>query len=395
MNIAIMSRGPKLYSTRRLKDAAVARGHKVRIIDPLAVSIHVESQSPELFYKGKPLPDYDCVIPRIGASISFFGCAVLRQLEQMGVFSLNTSHSISVSRDKLRSFQVLSRHDVGLPDTAYVRRREDILPAIERVGGAPVVIKLLEGTQGVGVILADSIKIAEAIIETLQEARQSVLVQKFVAESKGKDIRAFVVGGKVVAAMRRTAQGQEFRSNVHRGGSAQPVELDAEFERTAVLAAQIMGLHVAGVDMLESSDGPQVMEVNSSPGLEGIEAATGVDVATSVIEHLENQVLFPELELRHRLALGAGYGIAEVPVSQDSELAGKTLRDTALRDREIVVLSINRSGVFIPAPTGDTEIYAGDTLICYGKLIALRNLVPHNRPKRKRKRTQSTSRTGS
>ncbi|MGI9013372.1 MAG: 30S ribosomal protein S6--L-glutamate ligase [Phycisphaerales bacterium] len=386
MKIAILSRGPKLYSTARLKQAAIERGHSVRVMNPLSFAIQVNEQEPDLFYRNKPLPDLDAVIPRIGASITFFGCALVRQFEQMGVYAQNTSSAISISRDKLRSFQALSRHEIGLPPTAFVRQQSDILHAIERVGGAPIIIKLLEGTQGVGVILAENIKIAEAIIETLHGARQNVLVQKFVAESKGKDVRAFVVGGRVVAAMRRTAQGQEFRSNVHRGGQAEGIELDERYERTAVHAAQIMGLEVAGVDMLEGVDGPQIMEVNSSPGLEGIEGATGIDVAGEVIRHLEDRVLFPEVDLRQRLTLNAGYGVSEFTLTPDSELIGKTVSGSGLRPRDIIILSIKRNGVVIPNPREDRELLLGDELLCFGKLMAMRALVPPDRPRKKKKK---------
>src|SRR5690606_29345318 len=285
MKIAILSQGPRLYSTRRIREAAEARGHKVRVLDPLKFSLDVEKKNPHVWYREKRVENFDAIIPRIGASITFFGTAVVRQYEQMGVFCLNTSSSIATSRDKLRAFQILSRHNIGIPKTAFVRQRSSVMPAIERVGGAPVIIKLLEGTQGIGVILADTSKIAEAIVETLQSTKQNVLIQNFVEESRGRDVRAFVVGGRVVAAMRRSAQGTEFRSNVHRGGVAVPVQLEPEYERTAVMAAQILGLRVAGVDMLESNEGPQVMEVNSSPGLEGIETATGVDIAGEMIKH--------------------------------------------------------------------------------------------------------------
>ena len=288
MKLAILSCSPRCYSTRRLLEAAEHRGHKARVLNTLKFAIDVDKGSPELYYHSKVLSEFDAVLPRIGASITYFGTAVVRQFEQMDVFCANSSAGISNSRDKLRSLQILSRHQIGLPKTTFVRDKRDVLPAIERVGGAPVIIKLLEGTQGVGVILADSVKIAEAIIETLQSTRQNVLVQKFVAESKGRDIRAFVVGDHVIAAMRRVAQGQEFRSNVHRGGHTERVELDDTYKQTAVRAAQIMGLRVAGVDMLESNDGPQIMEVNSSPGLEGIEDATGRDVAGLIVKFIEN-----------------------------------------------------------------------------------------------------------
>ena len=270
MKLAVLSCSPRCYSTRRIREAARQRGHQVRILNTLKFSIDLEKGEPDLRYRQKRLSHYDAVLPRIGASITYFGTAVVRQFEQMDVFCANPSAGISNSRDKLRSLQILSRHHIGIPETTFVRDKKDVLPAIQRVGGAPVIIKLLEGTQGVGVILADSVKIAEAIIETFQSTKQNVLIQKFVAESKGRDIRAFVVGDQVVASMRRVAQGQEFRSNVHRGGRTEAISLDEQYRETAVRAAQIMGLRLAGVDMLESKDGPQVMEVNSSPGLEGI-----------------------------------------------------------------------------------------------------------------------------
>lgn len=388
MKIAILSRNPQIYSTRRLKEAAVARGHDVRVLDTLKFSISVEHKNPRLFYNGRKLSQYDGVIPRIGASITFYGTAVVRQFEQMGVFTLNTSTAISVSRDKLRSLQVLSRHNIGLPPTQFVRNTDDVLPAIARVGGAPVIVKVLEGAQGIGVILADNDKLAAAIVETLQSARQNVLIQKFVTESRGRDIRAFVVGDKVVAAMRRTARAGEFRANVHRGGTTEPVQLDEAYERTAVHAAQIHGLRVAGVDLLETGDDPQVLEVNSSPGLEGIETATGVDVATKVIEHLEEQVQFPEIDLRQKLTFKSGYGVAEFTVTPESELVGKTIADTGLRARDVIVLSITRQGLVIPNPKGSREVLVGDSLLCFGKLLTLKTLVPPVKPRPKKVRKE-------
>ena len=266
MKLAILSRSPAAYSTARLKAAALERGHDCKVLNTLRFAIDLAGDEPDMQYRGKQLSDYDAILPRIGASVTYFGTAVVRQFEQMDVYTPNTSNGIANSRDKLRATQILSRHEIGMPATSFVRDKADVLPAIELVGGAPVVIKLLEGTQGIGVILAPDIRVAEAIIETLQSAKQNVLIQQFVAESKGRDIRALVVGDRVVGAMRRTAQGDEFRSNVHRGGSVEAVELDQEYERTAVRAAQIMGLRVAGVDMLEGNEGPLVMEVNSSPG---------------------------------------------------------------------------------------------------------------------------------
>lgn len=394
MKIGILSRGPRLYSTRRLVEAGRARGHQTGVLNTLKFSIALEQENPDLLYRGKPLAHHDAIIPRIGASITFFGTAVVRQLEQMGVYCANSATGVANARDKLRSLQILSRHNIGIPGTAFARDRNDILTAIHRVGGAPVVIKVLEGTQGVGVILAESLKIAEAIIETLQGAKQNVLIQKFVAESKGRDIRAFIVGDRVVAAMRRVAQGAEFRSNVHRGGKAEAVTLDAEFERTAVQAAQIMGLRIAGVDMLEAKDGPQIMEVNSSPGLEGIEKATGVDVAGSIIDHVEDHIKFPELDVRQRLSESRGYGVAEMVVAPKSELDGKTLSESQLRDHDIVILSIERKDQIIANPKGSRRLEAGDHLLCFGKLTAMRDLIPHPKRRRRRKLPRTRVTTG-
>jgi ribosomal protein S6--L-glutamate ligase len=385
MKIGILSRGPRLYSTKRLRQAAIARGHRCQVLNTLAFSISLEEEYPDLFYRGRPLPAFGAIIPRIGASITYFGTAVVRQFEQMDVPVLNSSLSILRSRDKLRSLQILSRHEIGIPATAFARRREDVLPAIERVGGAPVIIKMLEGTQGVGVILAETQKVAEAIIESLQSAKQNVLIQKFVAESKGRDVRAFVVGDRVVAAMRRRAQGTEFRSNVHRGGKTEVLELDREYERTAVKAAQIMGLTVAGVDMLEAEDGPQVMEVNSSPGLQGIENATGIDVAGIIIDYLAEQVKFPELDLKQRLAVSHGYVVSEIQVTKRTSFCNKTIAESGLRDHDIVVLTLIRGDNEIANPRGGRQMKAGDRLLCFGKRATLASLVPARRRRRKRR----------
>jgi ribosomal protein S6--L-glutamate ligase len=379
MKVGILSRGPKLYSTQRLVDAARRRGHDVHVLDTLAFSIVVEEDAPGLLYQGAPVVAWDAVIPRIGASLTLFGTAVVRQFEQMGVFTLASSHAISVARDKLRSIQVLSRHTVGFPPTVFLHDPSRVEQAIEEIGGPPAVIKVLEGTQGVGVILCESVKNAQQVLETLQLARQHVLIQKFVAESRGRDLRAFVVGDRVVAAMRRVAQGDEFRANVHRGGRVEKVELTAEYAAVAIRAAQIMGLRVAGVDMLESEDGPKVIEVNSSPGLEGIEEATGVDVADAVIVHLEEQVLFPDVDLRQRLTLKSGYGVAEIAVDRESTLAHARVGWSGLRERDVAVLSIQRGSVTIPNPGDDREILPGDTLLCFGKLLTMRAMIPTQR----------------
>ena len=384
MKLAILSTAPKCYSTRRFRQAAEQRGHTVRVLNTPRFSIDLEHGDPDLFYRGKRLGDYDAILPRIGASITYFGTAVVRQFEQLDVYTPNTANGILNSRDKLRSLQILSRHDIGIPHSCYVRNRNDVLPAIERTGGAPIIIKLIEGTQGVGVILAETTKVAEAIIETLHGANQHVLVQKFVSESRGRDIRALVVGDRVVAAMRRVAQGQEFRSNVHRGGTTEVVTLDPAYEEAAVRAAQIMGLRVAGVDLLESNDGPQVMEVNSSPGMEGIEAATGLDVAGSIIDFIANQVDFPEIDIRQRLTVSVGYGVAEIHIPEGSEFIGKTIEQSGLRERDLTVLTLNRGTSVQSNPKASRVLEAGDRLLCYGKLETMRDLVP-GRKKRTRK----------
>jgi ribosomal protein S6--L-glutamate ligase len=388
MKLAILSCGPNSYSTRRLKEAASDRGHEVKVLNTLKFAIDLQQGVPDLYYRQKVLSHYDAVLPRIGASITYYGTAVVRQFQQMDVFCANTAHGIINSRDKLRSLQILSRHHLGIPRTSFVREKKDVIPAIERVGGAPVVIKLIEGTQGIGVLLADTMKQAESIIELLQSQKQNVLVQKFVAESKGKDIRAFVVGDRVVAAMRRVAQGQEFRSNVHRGGIAEAVELDEQYKQTAVRAAQILGLQVAGVDMLEGADGPQIMEVNSSPGLEGIETATGLDIAGAVIDYIAAQVDFPELDLRQRLTVSKGYGVTEIYMPEGSDFVGKTIHDTNLAEKDINVLTLYRGGRVIPNPRKDRVLEPGDKLLCYGKLESMRDMIPKKARQRRRPKVQ-------
>ncbi|MDA0806761.1 MAG: RimK family alpha-L-glutamate ligase [Planctomycetota bacterium] len=376
MKLGILSCSTNCYSTRRLREAAVQRGHKVKVLNTLKFAIDLDKADPDLYFRTKQLSHYDAVLPRIGASITYFGTAVVRQFEQMDVFCANSSGGISNSRDKLRSLQILSRHNIGIPRTTFVKDKKDVLPAIERVGGAPVIIKLLEGTQGVGVILAESVKMAEAIIETLQSTKQNVLIQKFVAESKGRDVRAFVVGDQVVAAMRRVAQGQEFRSNVHRGGRTELVELDDQYSEAAVRAAQIMGLRVAGVDMLESKTGPQIMEVNSSPGLEGIETCTQLDVAGAIIDFIAAQVDFPEIDLRQRLTVSKGYGVTEIHVPEGSEYVGRTIAESGLREKDVNALTLNRATMVIPNPRADRKLEPGDRLLCFGKLESMRAMVP-------------------
>lgn len=287
MRIALLSRNRRLYSTRRLIEAAEARGHKVRVIDVLRCYMNIQPGRPEIWYGGKRLGHYDAVIPRIGASVTFYGTAVVRQFEMQGVYTLNESVAITRSRDKLRALQLLARKGVGLPRTAFAHAPDDTASVMQLVGGAPMVIKLIEGTQGSGVVLAETATAASSVIDAFRGLDAYFLVQEFVREAQGCDIRCFVVGDEVVASMQRTASSGEFRSNLHRGGSASPVEITAAERRTALRAAKIMGLNVAGVDLLRSATGPMVMEVNSSPGLEGIEAASGIDIASRIIELIE------------------------------------------------------------------------------------------------------------
>ncbi len=290
MNIAILSRNSKLYSTSRLIEAAKKRGHTVRVLDVLKCYMNITSHRPSIHYKSENLSGFDCVIPRIGASVTFYGTAVLRQFEMMGVSSLNESVAIARSRDKLRASQLLSRKGIGIPITGFANKPDDIADLIKMVGGAPLVIKLLEGTQGIGVVLAETKNAAKSVIESFIGLNISVLVQEYIAEAGGADIRCFVIGEKVVAAMKRQASDGEFRSNIHRGGSASLIKITPEERSTAVRAAKTMGLNVCGVDILRSNHGPVVMEVNSSPGLKGIEQATNKDIADQVISFMEKKM---------------------------------------------------------------------------------------------------------
>ncbi|MFK7848749.1 MAG: 30S ribosomal protein S6--L-glutamate ligase [Rhodothermales bacterium] len=290
MKIALLSRNKKLYSTKRLIEAAETRGHEIRVIDVLRCYMNITSLKPTVHYRGEELDGFDAVIPRIGASVTFYGTAVLRQFEMMNVFPLNESVAITRSRDKLRSAQLLARKGIGMPVTGFAHNPDDIQDLLNQVGGSPVVIKLLEGTQGIGVVLAETKKAAESVIQAFMGLKANIMVQEFIKEAGGADLRCFVVGNKVVAAMKRQGPAGEFRSNLHRGGSASLIRLTPQERATAVRAAKIMGLEVCGVDLLRSNHGPVVMEVNSSPGLEGIEMASGKDVAGMIIEYMEKRV---------------------------------------------------------------------------------------------------------
>ncbi len=287
MKIAMLARNANLYSHQRLKEAAEERGHRLDIINTLRCYMNIAARRPEIYYNGDKLTGYDAVIPRIGASVTFYGTAVLRQFEMMGVYPLNESVAIGRSRDKLRSMQLLSREGIGLPVTTFAHDPKQTEEVLELAGGAPLVIKLLEGTQGLGVVLADTDRSAKSVVEAFRATNTNILIQEFIKEAGGTDIRAIVVGGKVIAAMKRSGAEGEFRSNLHRGGSAQVIKLSPEERSTAVRSAKAMGLNVCGVDMLRANHGPVVMEVNSSPGLEGVEKATGLDIAGKIIEFME------------------------------------------------------------------------------------------------------------
>ncbi len=290
MNLKILSRNAGLYSTNRLVQAGLERGHTVEVIDPLKCDLIIEKKNPSVYYKGRYLTTTDAIIPRIGASITYYGTAVVRQFEMMNTFTTTTSQALVVSRDKLRSLQILSKQRLGLPKTIFTNYSRDVPEVINHVGGAPLIIKLLEGTQGLGVVLAETPNAAESVIEAFNGLEARVIIQEYIKEAKGADIRAFVVDGQIVGAMKRQGKEGEFRSNLHRGGTAQIIELTDEEENAAIKAAKAMGLGVAGVDMLQSDRGPLILEVNSSPGLEGIEKATGKDIAKTIIRYIERNL---------------------------------------------------------------------------------------------------------
>lgn len=291
MRIAILSRNPSLYSTLRLIEAGEKRGHEIRVIDHLKCSVLIEEGKPSIHYKGEPVGEIDAIIPRIGASVTFYGASIVRQFEIMEVFSAVKSQAIVRSRDKLRSLQILSKAGIGLPKTAFAYHSEHLDEVIQQVGGTPLVIKVLEGTQGIGVVLAETKKAAKSVIEAFQGLETNILVQEFIQESGGADIRAFVVDGQIVGAMRRQGKEGEFRSNLHRGGEGKKIKLTELEKKTALKAANALGLSIAGVDMLQSNRGPLILEVNSSPGLEGIEKSTHIDIAGKIIEYLEKNII--------------------------------------------------------------------------------------------------------
>lgn len=290
LRMAILSANPKLYSTQRIKEAGEKRGHEMLIVNHTKCDLLIQGNNPQVYYKGQELQGIDAIIPRIGASVTFYGAAVIRQFEMMKVFTATSSQSLVRSRDKLRSLQILSGAGLGLPVTAFTNYSKDVTRVIEKVGGAPCVLKLLEGTQGIGVVLADTHSAAKSVLEAFNGLQARVIVQQFIKEAGGSDIRAFVVDGVIVGAMKRQGKEGEFRSNLHQGGSAKLIELSDEEENAALMATKALGLGIAGVDMLQSDNGPLIMEVNSSPGLEGIEGATGKDIAKAIIRYIERNV---------------------------------------------------------------------------------------------------------
>ncbi len=367
--LAVLSRGPRLYSTRRLVEEARLRNVDVAVLDPMQFSLFVADQDIGILHKGQRF-DYDAVIPRIGHSITKHGVSVLRHLEQLEVWTANSSQGILQSRDKLHSSQILARNRIPTPRTAYVRDMQDIERAIEAVGGLPVVVKVTQGTQGQGVFLRHTLHETRNLVQGLLVTGKAVLIQQYISESHGKDIRALVVGGKVVACMRRKARGREFRSNYHLNGTVEKVEITDEYSEVACRAARVLGLNVAGVDLLEGNDGPLVLEVNSSPGLEGIEKASGVNVAGAIIEYVMSESDFSEINVDQLLRTIPGQGVLSVHMRNHPHLIGAPISE--IFKGEIPVFALSRAGDLIWNPEPDLQLRFGDSLICYGDLELLR-----------------------
>ena len=367
--LAVLSRGPRLYSTRRLVEEARLRDIDVAVINPMQFSLSVAEQDIGILHQGQKF-DFDAVIPRIGHSITKHGVAVLRHLEQLDVWTANTSQGILQSRDKLHSSQILARNRIPTPRTAYVRDMKDIERAIEAVGGLPVVVKVTQGTQGQGVFLRHTLHETTNLVQGLLVTGKAVLIQEYVAESHGKDIRALVVGGKVVACMRRKARGREFRSNYHLNGTVEKVDISEEYADVACRAARVLGLNVAGVDLLEGNDGPLVLEVNSSPGLEGIEKASGVNVAGAIIDFVIAESDFNEVNVDQLLKTIPGQGVLSVHLRNHPHLIGSPISE--IFKGEIPVFALSRAGDLIWNPEPEMQLRFGDSLICYGDLEQLR-----------------------
>ena len=367
--LAVLSRGPRLYSTRRLVEEARLREMDVAVINPMQFSLFVAEQDIGILHQGQKF-DYDAVIPRIGHSITKHGVAVLRHLEQLDVWTANTSQGILQSRDKLHSSQILARNRIPTPRTAYVRDMKDIERAIDAVGGLPVVVKVTQGTQGQGVFLRHTLRETGNLVQGLLVTGKAVLIQEYIAESHGKDIRALVVGGKVVASMRRKARGREFRSNYHLNGTVEKVEISDEYAEVACRAARVLGLNVAGVDLLEGNDGPLVLEVNSSPGLEGIEKASKVNVAGAIIDYVISESDFSEVNVDQLLKTIPGQGVLSVHLRNHPHLIGSPISE--IFKEEMPVFALSRAGDLIWNPDPDIQLRFRDSLICYGDLEQLR-----------------------
>jgi len=374
LRVAILSRGPRLYSTRRLADEANALGCSVEILDPMKLSVTVGNDGRRILHEGWNV-EVDAVVPRIGYSITEHGVAIARQFERMGTYVANSSDGINNSRDKLHATQVLSANHIPVPTTALVRDWRDVERAIRQVGGVPCVIKVPEGTQGSGVFLAHTEREASEIAWKVLETSNRVLVQEYIKESHGRDIRVLVVGGKVVAAMRRRAHGREFRSNFHLGGSVEKVDLPTDYARIACKAARLLGLDIAGVDLLESARGPLLLEVNSSPGLEGIEKATGINVAGHIMSHVVESHAFAPIDLNQLLSNKEGYGTLSLKVRKYPELIGRALGDLMTQDDDGSVAAIGRAGAHIWNPSPEITLREADEIIFYGELDVLHQRI--------------------
>ncbi len=369
IRLAVLSRGPRLYSTRRLVEEARLRDIDVAVLDPMKFSLFVAEQEIGILHQGERF-DYDAVIPRIGHSITKHGVAVLRHLQQLEVWTANTSQGILQSRDKLHSSQILARNRIPTPRTAYVRDMRDIERAIDAVGGLPAVVKVTQGTQGQGVFLRHTIHETRNLVQGLLVTGKAVLIQEYIAESHGKDIRALVVNGNVVASMRRKARGREFRSNYHLNGTVEKVDISPEYAEIACRAARVLGLNVAGVDLLEGNDGPLVLEVNSSPGLEGIEKASGVNVAGKIIDYVISESDFNEVNVDQLLKTIPGQGVLSVHLKNHPHLIGSPISE--IFKGEIPVFALSRAGDLIWNPESSMQLRFGDSIICYGDLEQLR-----------------------
>ena len=370
LRLAVLSRGPRLYSTRRLVEEARTRGVDVSVIDPMQFSLFVNEDNIDILHQGKPF-NYDAVIPRIGHSITSHGVAVLRHLEQLGIWSANSSSGIIQSRDKLHSGQILARNKIPTPATAYVRDMKDVERAIDSVGGLPVVIKVTQGTQGNGVFLRHTLHEAKNLVQGLLMTGKAILVQEYISESHGKDIRAFVIGDKVVACMRRRARGREFRSNFHLNGTVESVDISDEYREIACRAARVLGLNVAGVDLLEGVNGPLVLEVNSSPGLEGIEKASGQNIAGAIIDFVSNDHNFSDVNMDLMLNTVPGMGALSIHMKNHPYLVGCTISEL-YGSRKPTVMALSRDGELIWNPEVDSQLRFSDVIICYGELQDLK-----------------------